>query len=55
MKDQKSQNPLTRRNLVLGGAAAMAGVAAAIPEQEPVIAQQSSIDVAAGANAKYTA
>lgn len=42
MKDKKFQNPLTRRNVVLGGAAAMAGVAASIPKQEPVIAQQSS-------------
>ena len=39
--NKKSQNPFTRRNVVLGGAAAVAGVAAAIPK-EPVIAQQAS-------------
>ncbi|MEO0837137.1 MAG: hypothetical protein AAFY16_14495 [Cyanobacteria bacterium J06642_3] len=42
MRDKKSQNPLTRRGVVLGGAAAMAGVAAAIPKQEPVVAQEAS-------------
>ena len=44
MNDKKSQNPLTRRNIVLDGAAAIAGVTAAIPEQERVVAQESSED-----------
>ena len=41
LMNQKSQNPFTRRNVVLGGAAAVAGVAASINQSQPVNAQSS--------------
>ena len=39
--NDKSQNSLSRRNIVLGGAAAVAGVAASIHQTQPVNAQSS--------------
>lgn len=42
MNEKKPQNPLSRRNVVLGGAAAVAGVAASIPRSQSAIAQNSS-------------
>ena len=47
MKDKKSQNPLTRRGVVLGGAAAMAGAATVFTQSQveavkpTTVAQQS--------------
>ncbi|MGL5942419.1 MAG: hypothetical protein ACRC2S_18985 [Waterburya sp.] len=38
MNDQKSQNPFNRRNIVLGGAAAIAGLATVFAKSECLIA-----------------